>query len=674
MNERISIFGKHGKYYAVMLIVLLLGNPLPVFGSDVLYDIKNTGDSIKIAHLTEQLGVYYRNRQLDSALIAIDSIYHIAENAGMRRKVADSYYNYSILARAKGDMDSFMENLAKSIIIYEEEEVFDMAARAYTAMAQEYLNKKNFQDALENFSYSLAHRTMVGDSTGMANNLINMGGVCYYSGRLTEASEYYYKALIVAESLKNISLTATVLKNLGNLHTQLKNTDIALGHLYRALLIQQETGNRKEESDVLLNIGISYYESGRTNQAEEYLLASLAIKEELEKDLHEMIKVYNNLGLVAKENKDNEKAIEYYGMTLDLSRQIQDKQLEAIALNNLGSRIMEQNNPDAIPLLMESLEISTELGLKKLMRSSYKNLQEYYGYNKNYELAYRYAQLFQEMNDSVYNEESHTRIIELQSGYEIMMKEQENELLRKAANLYENEKQLSLKRESILRLRVLFLIISIVAITILAVSFIILYNLKQKTLRQNRELFEQTSELAELKLENMEKQNNHLEDMLFAEEEIRKLQHESIEQKTHELTSSAMLLANKNEVFEKLHKLACRLQDHPGEHQEDNIKEMISEIEKQSDIDKQWEVFKMHFESINKSFFDDLLRHCNKLTRHDLQLCAYIRLNLSAKEISRLMNITHDSVNTHRYRLRKKLGLAEGSLLDEFVQGIGNRF
>jgi DNA-binding NarL/FixJ family response regulator len=174
-----------------------------------------------------------------------------------------------------------------------------------------------------------------------------------------------------------------------------------------------------------------------------------------------------------------------------------------------------------------------------------------------------------------------------------------------------------------------------------------------------------------MKLENMEKQNNHLEDMLFAEEEIRKLQQNSIDQKNHELTTSAMLLANKNEAFDKLHKLTRQLYDSVDEKTAAKVREMLGEIEKQADIEHQWDVFKTHFESIHKTFFDELRRLCGKLTQHDLQLCAYIRLNLSNKEISRLMNITHESVNTHRYRLRKKLGLEAGSLLDEFIQSIG---
>ncbi len=671
MIKHLSILVKMDKHLWMLIFVLLFANPWPGFAGNDLHENKHLKDSLKIVRLTEKLAGHYRSRQFDSARIAIDSICHIAEQAGMRRKVADSYCNYSILARAKGDMDAFMENLNNSITIYKEEQVFDMAARAYTAIAQEYLNQKNYFSALENFSFSLGLRTILNDSLGMANNLINLGGVCYYTGRLTEASEYYYMALVIAKNLNNTSLTATVLKNLSNVHTQLRNFDIALEHLFQALDIQQESGNRKEESDVLLNLGITFYESGQIDKAENHLLASLAIKQELEKELHEMIKVYNNLGLVAKEKKDNDKAIEYYGIALELSRQTGDKQLEAVALNNIGSRIMEQNNPEAIPFLMESLEISTALGLKKLMLSSYKNLQEYYGYNQNYQLAYHYAQLFQEINDSVYNEESHARILDLQSDYELLMKEKENELLRQAAEIHEQEKQLSMKRENILRLRVFFLIILMIAIAILAISFIILYNLKQKTLKQGRELFSKESELAALKLENIEKQNNHLEDMLFAEEEIRKLQQSSIDQKNHELTASAILIASKNEVLEKLRKMAIRINETNMGSTTQNINEMIGEIDKQSDIEKQWEQFKKHFESIHRSFFSDLRGRYSDLTNSDLQLCAYIRLNLSTKEISRLMNITPGSVNTHRYRLRKKTGIEDSTSIDEFIHSIG---
>jgi DNA-binding CsgD family transcriptional regulator len=78
----------------------------------------------------------------------------------------------------------------------------------------------------------------------------------------------------------------------------------------------------------------------------------------------------------------------------------------------------------------------------------------------------------------------------------------------------------------------------------------------------------------------------------------------------------------------------------------------------------------MHFESIHKSFFTHLRQNNAALSQTDLQLCAYIKLNMTTKEIARLMNIAPESVNTHRYRLRKKLTLPAEETLDGFIHGL----
>jgi DNA-binding CsgD family transcriptional regulator len=59
-----------------------------------------------------------------------------------------------------------------------------------------------------------------------------------------------------------------------------------------------------------------------------------------------------------------------------------------------------------------------------------------------------------------------------------------------------------------------------------------------------------------------------------------------------------------------------------------------------------------------------------RLIQTDLQLCAYIKLNMGTKEVARLMNISPESVNTHRYRLRKKVNLAGEQTLDDFIHNL----
>ena len=55
------------------------------------------------------------------------------------------------------------------------------------------------------------------------------------------------------------------------------------------------------------------------------------------------------------------------------------------------------------------------------------------------------------------------------------------------------------------------------------------------------------------------------------------------------------------------------------------------------------------------------------ITPNDLRLCAYLRLNLSSKEIAPLLNISHKSVEVKRYRLRKKMGLDHDQSLADYI-------
>ena len=56
-----------------------------------------------------------------------------------------------------------------------------------------------------------------------------------------------------------------------------------------------------------------------------------------------------------------------------------------------------------------------------------------------------------------------------------------------------------------------------------------------------------------------------------------------------------------------------------------------------------------------------------KLTPNDLRLCAYLRLNLSSKEIAPLLNISPKSVEVKRYRLRKKMELPHEASLTNYI-------
>lgn len=159
----------------------------------------------------------------------------------------------------------------------------------------------------------------------------------------------------------------------------------------------------------------------------------------------------------------------------------------------------------------------------------------------------------------------------------------------------------------------------------------------------------------------------------IAKEEIIKLQNENLkselEFKNQELTSFTYHLVNKNELINEiksaLQKLEKKFQDLPEIKKE--IKSVYKLTEQNSNIDQDWENFVQSFDQVHANFFKRLTDEFGDLSPNDYKMCTYLRMNLTSKEIASLMNISIRSVETNRYRLRKKLGLEPETNLVQFL-------
>lgn len=185
---------------------------------------------------------------------------------------------------------------------------------------------------------------------------------------------------------------------------------------------------------------------------------------------------------------------------------------------------------------------------------------------------------------------------------------------------------------------------------------------QQKLQEQQRKYDEEQKQLQwqhQLEIQASEKQIIQLKN--------EKLQSE-VEHKNSELASSAMNLVRKKEMLSKLKE---DLVQYKGTAEADKsakeFQKIIRVIDKELDQDGEWEQFAVHFDSVHTNYLKKLKEYCPELTASDLKLAAYLRLSLSTKEISQLMNISIRGVETSRYRLRKKLGLANEMNLFDFL-------
>jgi DNA-binding CsgD family transcriptional regulator len=154
---------------------------------------------------------------------------------------------------------------------------------------------------------------------------------------------------------------------------------------------------------------------------------------------------------------------------------------------------------------------------------------------------------------------------------------------------------------------------------------------------------------------------------LEAEQKITILQNEQLEMdmanKNKELAVSTMSLIRKNEFL-------TNIKDQLKESGSSKIKSVIKTIDKDINEEDNWNYFKEAFNNADKDFFKKIKSLHPALTPNDLKLCAYLRLNLSSKEIGPLLNISVKSVEIKRYRLRKKMDLVREANLTLYILNI----
>ncbi len=171
------------------------------------------------------------------------------------------------------------------------------------------------------------------------------------------------------------------------------------------------------------------------------------------------------------------------------------------------------------------------------------------------------------------------------------------------------------------------------------------------------------------------KEEEYQRQSLIAEKEIIRLRNDKLRaEKTHrdkELANQTMNIIQKNKLLMNLNGELQRIQNSTNDSSVITRLVLIKKrISRELDDKQQNNLFETYFEDVHADFFKRLKEKFPQLSPNDLRLCAYIRMNISTKEIATLFNISYRGVEIHRYRLRKKLNLSRDINLSTYLSGI----
>ena len=190
----------------------------------------------------------------------------------------------------------------------------------------------------------------------------------------------------------------------------------------------------------------------------------------------------------------------------------------------------------------------------------------------------------------------------------------------------------------------------VLAVLLFSVFMHIMYKRYYK--RKQTELIENNQR--EIELTNIQ---NEKEIIRIKNEQLKK----EFESKSKELAASTIDVAKKNELLTQIKNHLVAISD------QRSVKPVVDIIDENLNHHDNWEFFKEAFNNVDRKFLKKLKKTHPDLTPNDLKLCAYLRLNLSSKEIAPLFNISARSVEIKRYRLRKKLNLQHEENLVNYI-------
>ena len=294
--------------------------------------------------------------------------------------------------------------------------------------------KSDYSTALKYSLQALQQFKEIGDKTGTAKILGDIGVVYWYQSDYPNALKYYFDALRINEELNNKGDIAATLCNIGIVYNSEKEYQKALDYIVKANKIDEESGNKTGIAANLGDIGELYRNLSNHSKALEYYIKSLKLYEELG-DKNGIARNLGNIGIVYMEQKDYSKALEYYLQALSISEELELKVGIAMNLGSIGNTYLEISKDTSAGkhslLALQKAKVYTdsaiiickEIGDLTNLSANYNRLSEIQmllGDNKSALESYKNYALFK---DSVFNMEKDKKLTETAMQYAFDKKE-----------------------------------------------------------------------------------------------------------------------------------------------------------------------------------------------------------------------------------------------------------
>ncbi|GGE26703.1 tetratricopeptide repeat protein [Psychroflexus planctonicus] len=522
----------------------------------------------------------------------------------------------------QNELDSAVYYFQNALKIIPKED--DFYPKLVNNLAITYKKKGDYQKALNLLLEALEVASSTNNLDALQKIYSEMSS-CYRAlNNYNLAVEYSLKSIETENKKKqpNAKSIAFEKQKTANLYGLLGNYAFAENIYQEIIGYFNESPYKDANISTFLNYANALIKLDKTNEAFGYIgEAKKALKDFKNDELYAFLKL-TEANYYASINQNN-KAKKCYEKSLASFDQHQDNYLKTV--NEYLNFLSKNNSFDEIVNLSKTVEVKDlrKFGVLDLIEYK-KNIGEAHENLFKFDEASAYYKATIQLKDSLQKLENFQIAKDLQAKYQNEIINQRNTILKERV-VSETRKTLAVLGFSL-------------AVGILLTSLMFRYRIQ---------------------LKNKNKLATALEDKLRAENELLNLKDALLEQQKKELLSKSFENISLEKKIAKIsHKIPYIDQDTSNE-----IEAVKSMISPKDELNK----LKFEFERLYPYFNEEIYEFFPKLSKDDVLFLSFIKLQFTYKEIATILNITHQSVISKKYRIIKKMKLSSELDLYEFI-------
>ena len=565
-----------------------------------------------------------------------DSLIQKINTTNSNEKKVNLYLELSKTYR-KIDVDSAIFYGKKGYLLAQKSNNKKTIADNLSNLGNLYVSKNQFNTAKKYYNSSLKIYEADNNLLKYCRDLMRIGNIDFLQNKYQSALIKFHQCLEISEKNNFNSLTPHLNNNIGYLFYELEDYKDALNYLKIAYEQFSKLNDQYNMANVLSNIAEIDYKLGKTDLAIKELSETINLFKK-NGNWEDLISPYNCLVKIYIEKKDYNNAEKYNNITLEYFNKKNSpdyigpisKYKTELFFNSAKLYFDKNENNKSIYYAHKSLKLAKENSYTKSITENAKTLYQIYRKQNRIDSALFYNDIYIKYNDIFISESDIKKItqIKMQYKFDDILRQKEIEHIKNQAASKRNE--------------LLFIGLSI--LTVLGIIIMILLYLYQK------------SKTAKLMLT---KENLELEKLTLSQ---------SVDYKSKELASKTIYLLEKNEFIQALAQKLKNLKPEIKKENQTAFQEIINELN-QNSSSKVWNEFEIRFKEVNTTFYENLNKVHPDLTPNEIKICAFLRLNMSTKDISSITHQSVKSINMARFRLRKKLALeSEENLINYLIQ------